>query len=142
MGCCFSQVCFECNSNDTQQAALRRQQAAAGALARGEHQRRIVVSFTGDMKGLMQIAGNAGAGGSYNCLFCLHRNNRTSVAGLPALRHPPEPWASSAAVKLLVEALVEDPFVDLPPTHTFHSVRDPSNHSVVNQSLIICFHQG
>ena len=38
-GCSFSQVCVECHSNDTQQAALRRQQAAAGALARGGHHR-------------------------------------------------------------------------------------------------------
>ena len=41
------------------------------------------------------------------------------------------PWASSAAVKHFVEDLVEDPVVDLPPTHTTHSVRNPTNNSEV-----------
>ena len=46
------------------------------------------------MKGLMQILGLAGPAGTYNCIFCLAHKNQTSVAGLPCLRYPPEPWAS------------------------------------------------
>ena len=52
--------------------------------------RRIVVSFSGDMKGLLQISGLAGPSGTYFCLVCLAYKNKTSVAGIPCLRHPPE----------------------------------------------------
>lgn len=93
--CAFSQVCSECRVHDTQQAALRRQRDAAGDIS--EQPRRLVMSINGDMKGLMTLAGHAGPNATYNCLFCMSRNNQTNVAGLPCLRHPPEPWASSPA---------------------------------------------
>jgi hypothetical protein len=92
-GCAFSQSCSECRSGDTQSDALKRQTtAAAGSI--DSKARRICASFNGDMKGLMQILGLAGPAGTYNCIFCLAHKNQTSVAGLPCLRYPPEPWAS------------------------------------------------
>ena len=80
-------------TGDTQPDALKRQTtAAAGSI--DSKARRICASFNGDMKGLMQILGLAGPAGTYNCIFCLAHKNQTSVAGLPCLRYPPEPWAS------------------------------------------------
>ena len=81
--------------HDTLQAALRRQQAIRGGLDRRVQPRRLVLNINGDMKGLMQIAGMASQG-VYNCLFCKHQKNGTSVAGIPCLRHPPEgPWTAA-----------------------------------------------
>ena len=91
--CAFSQSCAECRDTDTLQAALRRQRELAGTTA--VQPRRMVASINGDMKGLMQIA-SMSSQGVYNCLFCLHQKNATSVAGIPCLRHPPEgPWTAA-----------------------------------------------
>ena len=76
--CAFSQVCAACRTHDTQQSALRRQADAAGSTS--ERPRRIVVSFNGDMKGLLQIAGHAGPNATHNCLFCLAHKNQTNIA--------------------------------------------------------------
>ena len=93
LGCAFSQSCATCRDTDTLQAALRRQQDKAGPT--GVQPRRLVLNINGDMKGLMQIAGMASQG-VYNCLFCKHQKNGTSVAGIPCLRHPPEgPWTAA-----------------------------------------------
>ena len=60
------------------------------------------MSINGDMKGLMQIAGMAGPGGVFNCLFCLCQKNGTNVAGIPCLRHPPEgPWTAAHLARSL-----------------------------------------
>jgi hypothetical protein len=92
-GCTFSQSCGECRDTDTLQGALRRQREAAGSM--GVKKRRLVLSVNGDMKGLFQIAGMS-AQGVFNCIFCLHQKNGTSVAGIPCLRHPPEgPWTTA-----------------------------------------------
>ena len=92
-GCVYSQVCADCRATDTQQDALQRQTVAAGPAH--AQPRRMVVSFNGDMKGLMQILRLAGANGTYNCMFCLAHANQTNVAGLPCLRHPPDAWKAS-----------------------------------------------
>ena len=46
LGCAFSQSCTQCRVYDTQQAALRRQEEAAGS--RAARDRRIVLNFNGD----------------------------------------------------------------------------------------------
>ena len=95
-GCTCSETCEKCaDSDDTVEAALRRQVAAAG----GPHAfdvapRRVVCTFASDMKGLMQICGHAGPAASWNCLLCNSRLNQTSQAGVPCLLVLPEPWRS------------------------------------------------
>ena len=94
VGCAFSASCTQCRATDTRQAALHRQEDAAGS--RAEQPRRIVPNINGDMKGLMQILGLAGPAGVYNCMFCLAHKNQTNVKGIPCLRHPPEgPWTAA-----------------------------------------------
>ena len=83
--CSFLQSCADCRSTQTLRGALRKQREAAGSTA--VQPRRLVLSINGDMKRLMQIAGMASQG-VYNCLFCSHQKNATSVAGIPCLRHP------------------------------------------------------
>ena len=84
-GCTFSATCQQCRDGpDTQQSAIRRQHAAAAAaLSTAEAPRRVVVTFTGDMKGLMQICGHAGPAGVYFCVFCL-----MNEAGRKGVRSP------------------------------------------------------
>ena len=75
--------------------ALRRQHAAAGGVAGiATAPRRMVVSWAGDIKGLQQLGGTAGASGTYNCLLCEAVLHQTYRAGVPHLRELPEPWAS------------------------------------------------
>ncbi len=95
-GSVFSAACAEClASGDTQEAALRRQHAAAGS--RETAPRRVVAVYSGDMKGLLQLSGHAGPNATFFCLRCYARLNQTNVAGIPHLRNVPEPWKSRDA---------------------------------------------
>ena len=93
-GCTYSETCSCCvESTDSMEAALRRQHAAAGVI--GEAPRRMVCCIAGDIKGIEQLAGHAGASATYNCMFCEARLHQTYMAGVPHLRVLPEPWAST-----------------------------------------------
>jgi hypothetical protein len=96
-GCAFSEACKCCReSTDSVERALKRQLDAAlttcGTV--GETAHRVVTSFSGDMKGLMQILGHAGPNATFFCIFCMARLNQTNVAGVPHLRELPEEWKS------------------------------------------------
>ena len=96
-GCTYSPLCSECGqSDDSMQAALRRQHAAAGGGPGTDvGPRRVCCTFVSDMKGLMQICGHAGPMATWNCLFCYARLNQTGKAGVPHLPELPEPWRST-----------------------------------------------
>jgi hypothetical protein len=93
VGKVYSDACTCCQSTDTHEAALRRQHAAAVAGAGvASTRRRVVTTWSGDMKGLMQLLGHAGPNATYFCMFCLAKLNETNKAGVPHLRVLPEEW--------------------------------------------------
>ena len=98
-GCAYSAACAECDASaDTAEAALRRQFAeAGGAPALCAERARIIVHFSGDMKGLLQLLGHSGANATFPCLKCMARINQTMQSGVPHLRELPEPFKSADA---------------------------------------------
>ena len=95
-GCVFSCACAKCREgDDTQEAALRRQHAAAGG-AEGMRwaARRVCPSLGGDMKGELQVLRHAGANATYPCGLCLGKLHETYKKGVPHLRKLPEEWAA------------------------------------------------
>ena len=93
-GVVFSVYCPCCAVEDTIEAARGRQIAAAGQAVGTVARRRIVSSWTGDMKGISQLMGHQGQSSTEPCPFCRAVLNQTSVAGVPQLPVLPEPWAS------------------------------------------------
>ena len=54
----------------------------------------MVMTITGDIKGIETLAGHAGASATYNCVLCDARLHETYKAGVPHLRVLPDRWAS------------------------------------------------
>ena len=68
--------------------------------------------IAGDIKGIEQLAGHAGASATYNCIICEARLHQTYVAGVPHLResflsrgHPPTSGHRRSSTRLLGAAL-------------------------------------
>ena len=89
----YSELCLPCaSSEDNALAALQRQFLLAGPNACSEQPRFFVGSLGGDIKGLQQLLGTAGASATYFCMFCKGTLNGTLKAGVPHLRDLPSPW--------------------------------------------------
>ena len=91
-GAVYSELCEPCaTSEDTALAALQRQFLLAGPDPCSEQPRLFIGSLGGDIKGLQQLLGTAGASATYFCMFCQATLNGTLKAGVPHLRDLPSP---------------------------------------------------